>query len=492
MTSLATEVEAMSDAKRQLLEKRLRGKIIEQGSAPRVFKLVENPVDKYLAYPLRKYQQALLKKIRLSDQAAWFYLETESKNIDAIGFAEIFSDLVNFHPILNTRLQSNSGGDRLIAERGWLWAPEIKDLRESSPELADSIQSELRETFRQKNLAGNSAQPIRLAICLLGDNTIRIHLGVDMLLLDLVSIEFLALQCRQIYEQRKLLGKIAPLSFRDYSITESEFLASSFEADKSRRYWELKQPGLHPMVTLKDFAQPNEKNDRDNFGYSLSVLPKSLWLKLKQYASQKKLTGSMIVYSMFSLLIAKWTGRDRFSLEMRLFRRFPFHLNVNDIMGQFSSGIVSSLTLERNQSLHDYCAAVEDQTWRDLDHGYVDIISENIIRNDPAFMPPGIVFTSTISRYEEFVEEGSVPPMKWFGKTLSCTMQIPNQILELLIVENDGELECHWFFNGAYIAEDIINTMQVALAASLITAAQDPQAWLAVSVGDALTEILNS
>lgn len=486
MSRVDFAIDTISDAKRQLLEKRLRGKIIEQGAAPRVFQLVENTADKFLAYPLRKYQQAALTKSRLQNRPAWFYLETQSNNIDVERFAEIFRDLVNFHPILHSRLNSYLGKDELITEKHWLWSPVIQDLREFSSAAADAIQGKIRDAFSRKGFDDNIAHPLRLTICILSDESIRIHLGVDMLLLDLVSLEFLALQCRQLYEKRKSLSQIAPLSFRDYIITENEFLASSFEADKSRRYWELKQAELHPLVTLNDFSTDSRKSSVDKFGYSLSIFPKNLWLKLKKYAGQKKLTGSMIVYSIFSLLIAERIGREKFSLEMRLFRRFPFHTHINDVMGQFSSGIVSSLNIERDQSLHDYCVAVEDQTWRDLDHGYIDVASENIIRNEPDFMQPGIVFTSTISRYEEFVAEGSVPPMKWFGNTLNCVMQIPNQIFELLIVENDGELECHWFFNESYIAEVVIENMQQTLYKSLTAAALDPQAWLAVCVGDRL------
>jgi non-ribosomal peptide synthetase component F len=300
------------------------------------------------------------------------------------------------------------------------------------------------------------------------------------------------LQCRQLYEQRKSIAQIAALSFRDYVLTENDFLAESFEAKKSRDYWQGKLESVHPLLTPANFSAAEKQLAPVNYGYSLMLLQKDLWKKLKQYASQRKLTGSMIVYAFFTLILSKATNRDHFSLEMRLFRRFPFHSQVNDIMGQFSSGIVSSIDVIRDQPMEAYCRRVEDQTWRDLDHGYVDIVSEKYLGEAPGFTQPGIVFTSTISRYEEFVEEGAVPPMKWFGKTRTCVMQMPHQMLEMLIVENDGELECHWFYNTAYIQEDNIRSMQTALNDLLMAAAHAPDVWLEKAVGDLVYSINES
>ena len=475
----------LSDAKRQLLEKRLRGKTISANDTPKVFQLMENPVEKFAPYPLRTFQQALLQKAEVGDEPAWFYLEAEKEGLDAHLFAETFRNLVNFHPILQSRCVEVGGEVQLLTRTGFEWNPVIHDLRGVPAQDAEKCQQLIRDIFSKKHSNDDIAYPLILNICIIDNDRIRIHLGVDMLLLDLVSIEFLALQCRQLYEGRKTISQIGSLSFRDYVLTEKEFLASSVEARKSRDYWQEKLPSLNPMLAAADFPVVSTAPE-ERYGYSLALVPKERWRGLKHYASQKKLTGSMMVYSLFTLVLAKMAEKSSFSLELRLFRRLPFHSQVNDIMGQFSSGIVSSININTTQTLETYCSKIENQTWRDLDQSFIDLVGEKVCANDPGFSKPGIVFTSTISRYEEFVAEGAVPPMKWFGKTRTCVMQMPEQMLEMLIVENDGELECHWFYGRDYFEPTAIEKMQTMLHRLLIAAAENPEAWLENSIGDVL------
>ncbi|MBQ4844011.1 condensation domain-containing protein [Pseudoalteromonas sp. MMG005] len=473
MSDLEKMLSRLSPAKQAILRKRMKGKAVELDDQQSVQTLVQTPNEQYVPYQPRAFQQAQLAAATEHGFCAWFYMETHRVGLDVSLFTQTIQVLVNHHAILQSRFVGDESEICLKQDKITDWQAQVIDLRTVSAHDASAQLAALREAFRRPRTIKES-ESFKITVCQLPNEELRIFLGADLTLLDLVSVEFLALQWRQLYEGRKVLTDFGALTFRDYSHTERVFQESSRQWSTSKDYWLSKLDELPRILTVDDIAENSQKLDifdDQRFDYRVDLLPKSLWTKLKRYASEQKLTGSMVVYSLFTLVLSELSKIRRFSLEMRLFNRISFDTKVNDILGQYSSGILSSVDLSRQQNLQAYCRAIESQTWTDLDNGFYDVVSEQALSGKQK--KPGIVFTSTISRYNEFVEEGSIPPMKWFGAMQDGVAHVPNQALELLIVENDGMLELHWFCDYSRSGNALTSIMQQT-EQLILRVAQDP------------------
>lgn len=476
-SGLAEKRVGLTPAQKALLEKRLKGKPTTAERPSRPQELIVDINQQLSPYPLRAFQRRGLQAAQSSGQLPWFFLESETAELNGDRFADCMATLIERHGALRTTLiseeRSSSTQEPLARAGSAFWRPVCWDLREHSEAETEHALAEIRATFRHPQ-QGLEQPALSIELVRLGEQRWRLFLGVNLLLLDLLSIEFLALQCRQLYEGRRALHDMASYSFRDYVMTELAFQSDSPAFSKARDYWAQRLPGLPAPLNAGDFPGGETASGLEPgaYHYQLEQLPASRWKALKQWAANQKLTGSMVVYALYRLSLAAFSRRRDFSLEVRLFNRIGFDQRVNDVPGQYSVGLLNWIDADSASDLLEYCRRTEAQTWRDLDHGYFDVASHRQLEG-PA-NPPTVVFTSTISRYEEFVEEGAVPPMKWFGtsvETLACT---PQQTLELLIVENAGELELHWFCNHTVIPPRISAGIIEQVQASLLRFATDP------------------
>ncbi|WP_125716308.1 condensation domain-containing protein [Pseudoalteromonas rubra] len=443
MTDLEKKIQGMSAAKQAMLRKMLKGKAVKLDEQQAVQTMIAEPEQRYTPYAPRSFQLAQLKAAAKAGTGHWFFMETQRDALDIERFVETINQLVAHHTILHSIQVDDGQSTQLQTRTAVDWQAHVVDLRGVDESCKVLRLAQIRAQFEAPR-AGENTLPFMVTICQLDNNQWQLFVGADLMLLDLVSVEFLALQWRQLYEGRKSLGEIGALTFRDYCQTERAFQKSSREWQNSRTYWTEKLADLPPVLTGDDLSstQPVSTAGAE---YRVDIIDKSLWMAIKAFASDNKLTGSMVIYSLFTLALAGTARLADFTLEMRLFNRISFDAKVNDILGQYSSGTFSKVEIDGQAQFVDYCRQLESQTWADLDNGFYDVVSEQALTEQ--VKDNRIVFTSTISRYSEFVEEGVVPPMKWFGAMHNGVAHVPGQALELLIVENANLLELHWFID---------------------------------------------
>lgn len=467
----------LSDAKRALLEKRLCGRDIGKGNGAikeadgRLPTLVPDALGRYQPFSFLPYQEQLWKATRATGITPWFYFETQRSGLDLDRFEQAWHALVARHDMLRAVILAQ-GAQKVLEQ-----VPEFTIARQDLSDLSPGEQERRIEAVRAEMLRQPRRQDqwplFDVRVSRLAQDQHMLHFGFDMLLFDLASIELIAADCKYIYHDETSRLKPLEIGFRDLVLGERQF-STVAEARRSDRYWRERFPLLPEAMDVTDMPL---KSGRPQFVHHHSILEREQWQKIKEVAREHGITGSMVVFGAFNEVLSAYGGRQHYALESRVFRRLPLHKNILDVAGQFVAGIVSEVDVRGKSTFLERCQVLERQVWRDLENGYVD--AARLWHEHRAVPPetPAIVYTSTVARFENFVQFGAEPPMKWFGREVFSCYQMPNLGIEFYLVESAGTLESHWFLNDALFAEGKSARMFADYDGLLKVLATEEDAW---------------
>jgi pyochelin synthetase len=189
-------------------------------------------------------------------------------------------------------------------------------------------------------------------------------------------------------------------------------------------------------------------------------------------------------------LLARQSGKPAFGLESRTFQRLPMHPHILELLGPFTLGHVVQREPAQEPHFAGRCAAAQAQAGRDLLHAHFDAASQWHATEAPAQRGQKIVFTNTCIRFDEFVRNSLVPPLRWLGEFQEVWQVQPDTALEYVLVENDLALENHWFINPDLLPMPLAAALHKQLMEALRALGRDPGLWSAACVFSALGQTL--
>jgi hypothetical protein len=151
------------------------------------------------------------------------------------------------------------------------------------------------------------------------------------------------------------------------------------------------------------------------------------------------------------------------------------HRNQHDVAGHFLAGIPCEIDLRPTEDFVGRARRLEATTWQDLEHGYIDA-ARQWLATTPADQPR-IAFTSTITRFENFVTLGDEPPLRWLGEPLHVHYQTADLGLEIILIECRGVLETYWFYDGSLFSDKVIEGLYRGYARGLEGLARNKSFW---------------
>jgi Condensation domain len=460
----------LSEAKRALLMKRLRGKDQAEHAASdaRLPAVVPDLVDRHEPFPLTAYQAELWQATQHTGVAPWFYLETQRKGLDLERFERTWRTLVSRQHMLRAVILPQ-GAQQVLEETPPFSIKRLDCSHSGALEQDRHIEQVRREMLAQPRAQDRWPQ-FEIRATRLAEDEYRLHFGFNTLLFDLASIELMAADCKYLYHDQLDRLPSLEVSFRDLVLCEESFDGVE-EAQRSQRFWRERLPQLPGPLAL------DPPSGAPRFGHYHFVLDQARWQAIRTITKGHGVTASMVVFAAFNEVLGCELARRPYALESRIFRRLPVHKNIYDVAGQFVAGVVSSVDVGGVGAFIDRCRALEQQVWRDLEHGYVDAARLWRQRTGSAPHTPHIVFTSTVARFENFVRFGAEPPLKWFGEQVYARYQQPNLGLEYFVVESAGALESHWFVDESLFQPRQLDALFARFVALLERLATDPNAW---------------
>ncbi|MBP2231640.1 amino acid adenylation domain-containing protein [Azospirillum agricola] len=432
--------------------------------------------DPHAPFPLTDIQRAYWlgrdPHFELGGVAAHGYIEVEAAELDPGRLEEALNATIRANPMLRAVIGAD-GTQRVLATVPRLAIP-CADLRA----LPDGARAEriaaLREGMEQAILPADRWPLFDIRLTRLTDTGWLLHIGFDILLFDLKSLEIWVDQWWRQYDGTATDGPPQGTGFRAY-VRERERLAASPQAARARHYWEERAATL-PLGPQLPLARAVETLTPPRFARVQTVLPAGDWQRLRERAHARGLTGSALLMAAYAATLARWSSERRFTLTTTLFDRASPTLDLERVIGDFTSLVLLEVDAAPGAPFEALAHAVQRQLWRDLDHSLVSgveaLAKVAAARNAPnrALMP--FVFTSALGTGRSYLDA-----VARFGRIVRAAVQTPQTLIDHQALECGGDLVLNWDHVADAFPDGLVALIADTHLATLRALADGDAAW---------------
>jgi amino acid adenylation domain-containing protein len=439
------QISGLSPSQYDALLVRLRGRR-QNETAPKsgVPHITPDPQRLRQPFPLTEIQQAYWvgrqASFSMGNISAHGYLEIEARGIDLPRLEAAFNRLIARHDMLRAVVQSD-GNQRILADvPTYVFA--VDDLRVLPQAQRDERLNALRAELSHQVLPADVWPLFEIRVSRLPDDVVRLHLSLDVLILDAHSFDLISAEWQRYYDDPS--ATLAPLSFSfaDYVAGLAELERTSAFAE-SLQYWKQRLDALPPPPEFP-LARSPDSIATPQFTHRNLRLPGADWDTIKKRAGTQRITPAALLLSVYACVVGRWSQSPRFTLNLTLFNRLPFHPDVDRLVGDFTTVTLLAVDLSEPRSFTDLALGIQRQLWEDLDHRSVSgvrVLRELTERRRGAqsvTMP--VVFTGALHNN---INQAAAP-LAWAGGTVYSVTQTPQVWLDCQAGEQDGDLVIDW------------------------------------------------
>ena len=292
------------------------------------------------------------------------------------------------------------------------------------------------------------------------DNLARIHMSFDCLIGDARSFQIILDELAVCYAGKEKTLRPINYSFRDYILTTANNTDIP-EYQLAREYWTKKIPDMpdKPLLSLK--CEPALIH-KPSFARKNFCLGKEQYIKLKEVAERYHVTKTVVLLTAFSEILALYSRKSRFTLNLTLFDRETIHPDINSIVGDFTTGVLLDVDMSGNGSPLVYAERIRDTLITNLEHrrfSSVDVTREMLNSGYITESFP-VVFTSLLDVYEETHSfENTLGVVDDKESVRYSISQTPQVWLDHQAMETDGQLFINWDYVVDLFDNDMIDNM---------------------------------
>ncbi|RAS71104.1 amino acid adenylation domain-containing protein [Lentzea atacamensis] len=412
-------------------------------------------IDETAPFPLALMQHAYwvgrAPGQQLGGVAAHFYHEFDGTGVDPERLERAVRAVIARHGMLRVRVLDD--GTQVIVDDRW-------------PGLTVHTQSdvdELRRTLSHRNMDIANGEVFDVQLSLLGDGRTRVHVNLDMIAADALSLRGLLGDLARAYQGAEL----RPL---DYSFPRYLAERSHTAGEQDVEYWRQRLaelPGAPELpVTGADTAV---------------VLRRHRWLApdevraLETNAARHGLTPAMALAAVFAETLTAWSAEPRFLLNLPLFDREPLHADVDELVGDFTSSILLAWEGGLPGTFAERALRLQEQFHADVAHSAysgVEVLRDLSRLHGERVLAP-VVYTSALGLGELFSDEVK----GCFGEASWIISQGPQVWLDAQVTELNGGLLVNWDIREDAFTPGVPDAMFNAYAGLLDWLLVTPDAW---------------
>ncbi|WP_344097942.1 amino acid adenylation domain-containing protein, partial [Streptomyces stramineus] len=440
-------------------------------TAPRGIAL--DPAARHEPFPLTDIQQAYWlgrhRSLSLGGVATHTYLELDVEDLDPGRLQRALRALIDRHDAL--RLVIRPDGRQQVLPEVPAYELAHTDLRGRTD--AGAVLERVRDHMSHE-VRDASAWPLfDIRTHRLDDLTTRLHLSLDLLIADAHSVHVLTRELLSLYHDPDTELPALGCSFRDYVLA----VRAQSEGEQRHRalaYWRGRLAHLPPAPGLPLLARPEELT-APTFTRLVTGLDATTWARVRRQAADAELTPAALVCAAFCDVLAAWSERPSFTLNLTTFHRPPLHPGVDDIVGDFTTTTLLAVDGE-GETFPDRARRLQQRIWQDLEHRVVSGVEVlRMLRRERGARDGGgmpIVFTSTL------LPAGAAPrrtPLSWRVRPVHAISQTPQVLLDHQVSENDGRLVCNWDYVADAFPPGLIEAMFGAFETVLASLAAEDE-----------------
>ncbi|MDA0566300.1 amino acid adenylation domain-containing protein [Streptomonospora sp. S1-112] len=414
----------------------------------------------------------------LGGVAAHFYTEFDGRGLDPDRLAAAVRAVVARHPMLRVRF---TGDGRQYTAPAEAEAPAlaVHDLRDLSPHEAERVLARVRDDSTHRRMDVAAGHVLDIALSLLPGGATRLHVDLDMIVADALSLRVLLEDLRTAYTG----GSLPPLDYdfaRYLADRAARAAADPAPRERARAWWAERLPDLPPppaLPTVPDALAPASAGAPPTRSTRLHHhLPPERTRAFARRARAAGVTPAAALAAAFAEVLGAWSAEPRFTLNLPLFDRAPLHPNVDQVIGDFSGSVLLGVDTGAPAPFAERAAAVRTDLHQAVDHGAyggVEVLRDLARSGGGAPVLAPVVYTSAIGLGPLFTDA----VQEVFGAPSWIISQGPQVLLDAQVTELDGGLLLNWdlrehaFAPGA--AAEAFDRYR-ALVEELI---DDPAAW---------------
>ena len=429
----------------------------EEYSEYNLYKKYESDVENlYKPFDLTDVQMAYLmgrnEHFTLGGTSTHYYGEFDI-NQDIETFNKNIQKLIKRHPMLRTVVSPD--GQQVTLEHVPDYRIEVIDLRGTDSALQAKYIANERERMSHHIFKSDQWSLFEFKGYKLDDGKNYICMGIDLMIADGGSFKIFGDELRRLSENPDLEFEELKFTFRDYINALKEFKTSPVYLE-DKKFWKdkLSEFPLAPMIPLKKDPSLVKK---PYFKRKKSIIKKNDWDLLKKKARENNVTPSALLCTVYSEVLAHWSNQSDMAINLTVFNRYPFHEDVEKLVGDFTSIILLDIHLDAKLQLWDNAKKVQATLLKGLEHRHYDGVEfiRDISRDkgleNVAAMP--IVFTSML------FDEKETGLSEIFGKMKYGISQTSQVYIDYQAMENDGDLCITWDYVEEIFESNVINSM---------------------------------
>ncbi|MEE4561814.1 amino acid adenylation domain-containing protein [Paenibacillus polymyxa] len=383
------------------------------------------------------------------------YTEVET-DVDMLRFNECLNKVIQRHPMLRAIIMPS--GEQVILKDVPEYRMVIEDLRFlTRREQAERIHLE-RSRMSHHVFVPEQWPMFEFKALQLENGKYLLCMGRDLLIADAASMDIIGRDLMYFYHNPNAELPRLDFSFRDYILAYLDLKQSEiYELD--RKYW-LNKVEDFPLAPVLPLRCDPEQIKSPKFQRKEKIYNQQQWVSLKQLALQNGVTPSALLATIYSYLLSIWGNQENLSINLTVFNRYPFHEQVEHIVGDFTSNLLLGISFKPGMSFWEKARAVQSVLIDALEHRHYegvefirDIVRHHGIRHGKAVIP--YVFTSVLS--ENKTER--TPGLEQLGNLKTGITQTSQVYIDFQATLVSDELWVFWDYVEKLFAPEMIEGM---------------------------------
>jgi amino acid adenylation domain-containing protein len=368
------------------------------------------------------------------------YLEVTCTHLDIHRLEQAWTKLVVRHGMLRAIIQEDAT-QRILPDVHGEPFP-IVDLRGIPAAAFDAIVERIRDGMSHEIRPLDRWPLFDFRIVLKSDDEACLLMSLEVMNVDESSFLILSDELGQLYRKPDTVMAPLAISFRDYVLGQRDLVPPAV-IEKSWEYWnavldELPPgPELPTAISLKEVAAPR-------FTRRTFRIDPARWDAVQRFARAIKVTPSGVLLAAYAEILARWSNRSQFTINIPVYNRLPLHPKVNDLVGVFTAINLLVVEVPPNAGFAQRAVQIQQRLWRDLDHRFISGVKllREIGRrrgaNAEAAFP--YVFTNIMG----LGRSGKTSGLESLGTITYGISQTPQVLIDCQLAEEAGGLYACW------------------------------------------------
>jgi amino acid adenylation domain-containing protein len=297
----------------------------------------------------------------------------------------------------------------------------------------------------------------------------RLHLSIDLLIIDVRSLFGLLRQWGHLYASPEAEVAEPAVSFRDY-IGTLERRRDGAAHTRALAFWHDEIARL-PDAPALPRARPDQALIGARFVRRHGELDPAAWQRLRTAARACGATPAAVLVAAFGATLAHWTGSD-FALNVTVSDRRPVHPDIDRVIGDFTSTVLLAAGPDSIGGFAARASALSTDLARRLEHTSVSGV-EALRRFGHGRGVP-FVFTSMLG-YDPVI--GTESGITSLGQLDYGVTQTPQVLLDAQVYTEGGRLVFTWDTVEEAFPDGLIAELFRAYAATIARLAAAEADW---------------